>query len=45
MLVGKRQADDFELLRFDDLSKAACSLLLLVRPEAVTLDKTQRVTP
>src|SRR6185437_1185116 len=45
VLVGKRQPDDFELLLLDDAAKPARGFLLLVRPQAVTLDKTQRATP
>src|SRR3954469_2902090 len=45
MLVGKRQPQDFELLLFDDTSQTRRRFLLLRRPEAVTLDKAQRVTP
>jgi hypothetical protein len=32
-------------LYLDDLAKAARRLLLLIRPQAVALDKTQRFTP
>ena len=45
VLVRKRQPDHFELLFLDDAAQAARRLLLLVRPQPVTLDKTQRVTP
>ena len=45
VLVGKRQPDHFELLLFDDFAQPARRLFLLARPQTVTLDKTQRVTP
>jgi hypothetical protein len=45
VLVGKRNPDDFQLLLFDDFAKAASRLLLFARPEAVTLNETQRVAP
>ena len=45
VLVGERKPDDFEILFFDDLAQAACRLFLLVRPQAVTFDETQRVSP
>src|SRR4051794_33946745 len=45
VLVGKRQPQDFELLLFDEASQARRRLFLLGWPQAVTLDKTQRVTP
>jgi hypothetical protein len=45
VLIGEREADDLELLLFDDPREARRRFLLLARPETVTLDKTQRVAP
>ena len=45
VLIGKRQADGFEFLFFDDAAQAARRLLLLARPKTVTLNEIQRVTP
>ena len=45
VLIRERQPDHFELLFLDDTAQAARRLLLLARPEAVTLDETQCVTP
>jgi hypothetical protein len=45
VLIRERQADDFELLFLDDSPQTARGVLLLARPQAVTLDETQRVTP
>ena len=42
VLVGEGQPDDFELLFFDDAPEARRRFLLLVGPETVTPDKTQR---
>ena len=45
VLIGERQPDDFEPLLFDGSAQPRCHFALLVGPETVTLDKTQRVTP
>ncbi|MET4776441.1 hypothetical protein ABIA28_008655 [Bradyrhizobium elkanii] len=45
VLVGERQADDFEVRLLDEAAEALCGLLLLIRPQAVTLDETHRITP
>src|SRR4051794_24297530 len=45
MLVRKRQPYDVELLLFDNALQARRCFFLPGRPEPVTLDKTQRVTP
>jgi hypothetical protein len=43
VLIGEGQPDNFELLFFDDAAQAARRLFLLVRPETVTFNETQRV--
>ena len=45
VLIRKRQPDHFELLLLDDAAQPARRLLLLARPQTVTLDETQCVTP
>jgi len=45
VLVREGEADDFEIPLLDDAGEAARRLLLLSRPQAVTLDKTQRDYP
>ena len=45
MLVGERQPDDFELLLLRRCVEPRRRLLLLVGPETVTSDETQRVAP
>src|SRR5262249_41396437 len=45
VLVRKGEADDFEIALLDDADEAARRLLLLGRPQAVALDKTQRGVP
>src|SRR6202035_5292698 len=45
VLIGEREADDFELLFLDDAPQPRRRLMLLVGPETVTPDKTQRTAP
>ena len=45
VLIGKRQADGLELLLLDDAAKAARRLFLLARPQTVTFNEAQRISP